>query len=112
MQQTVGERRGTSIVLLAATALGLGIGYVDSRPTWDDTGISAAAILLTAAILAAVRPRAAWWVGTIVGVAVLGWSVATGGGFGAAVALPIALIGAAAGRMVGGSPALHTPGAP
>ena len=38
---------------LAAIALGLLIAWVDSAPTWDDTGITAGMIFLTAAVFGA-----------------------------------------------------------
>ena len=44
---------------LLALAAGLAIGWVDSRPTWDDTGITAGAIVLAAGAIAWWRPRGA-----------------------------------------------------
>ena len=43
---------------LLALALGLGglLTYVDTRPTWDDTGVTAAALLVTAALLGCLVP--------------------------------------------------------
>ena len=68
----------------------------------DDTGVTVGAVFLAAAILAALRPRLAWWVGLLVGAPVLAFNVAVSGGFGAAVALVIGLVGAGLGRLVGG----------
>jgi hypothetical protein len=49
-------------ILLFATAniLGLFFAYVDSRPTWDDTGILACSIVLAAIVLGAIGPRRPW----------------------------------------------------
>jgi len=48
--------------LLPAIAcfLGLLIAYVDSRPTWDDTGITAGSILLVSGLLAMLADRRPW----------------------------------------------------
>jgi len=47
-------------LLPAAAALGLLIAYVDSRPSWDDTGISAGALMIAAGILGLIGPRRPW----------------------------------------------------
>lgn len=91
----------TLVILVAALTAGLAIGYVDSRPTWDDTGITAGCIFLAAAILAAMRPRAAWLVGLAVGTPVLGYSVVLHGNFGSAIAIAIGLAGAGLGYLLG-----------
>jgi hypothetical protein len=48
------------LLLLGALALGLVFALVDSSPGWDDTGVSAAAVLLTAAVFGATRPARPW----------------------------------------------------
>ncbi len=63
--------RSSILVTGAALACGLAIGFVDSRPAWDDTGITAAAIVLTAALLGAIRPSGAWLTGLAVGAPIL-----------------------------------------
>ena len=47
---------------MAATAfaIGLAIGWNDSRPTWDDTGVTAGLLVLAAAVFGVVSP-ARWW---------------------------------------------------
>ncbi len=44
-------------LLVAAIVLGLAIAYVDARPGWDDTGISAGAMTLAAGTLGLMGPR-------------------------------------------------------
>jgi hypothetical protein len=43
--------------ILVALALGLGIALVDTSPGWDDTGISAAALLTTSGVFGSVWPQ-------------------------------------------------------
>lgn len=50
----------TGLLLLGALALGLGIAAVDARPAWDDTGMTAFALLLGAGIFGFLGPRRAW----------------------------------------------------
>lgn len=88
------------IVLLgAALVVGLSITWLDSRPAWDDTGITAGLIVLASAAFGAARPRWAWL-----------WALAIGAwipllgvfnhNYAALLALAIALCGAYAGAFV------------
>ena len=56
----VGFQSEAGTGLLAGTA-GCMIGWVDSRPAWDDTGITAVSLLVVSAVLGFYRPRH-WWV--------------------------------------------------
>jgi hypothetical protein len=47
------------IVSVVALALAVGIAWVDTRPNWDDTGVTAGALLLTAGFAAAAGLP--WW---------------------------------------------------
>ena len=47
-------------LFLAALVLGLAIAWVDSRPHWDDAGITAGSLLLSAAVLGMMGPRRPW----------------------------------------------------
>jgi hypothetical protein len=53
--------RATQELLAGVSALVLGsmIAFMDTRPNWDDTGVTAGALLLSAAIAAALGLR--WW---------------------------------------------------
>jgi hypothetical protein len=46
---------------------GLAIAFVDSRPTWDDTGITAAALVGSAVLATIVAGRRPWLVALLVG---------------------------------------------
>jgi hypothetical protein len=93
--------KGTLIILALALTAGAAIGYVDSRPTWDDTGITAGFIFLASAILARMRPRAAWLVGLAVGTPVLTFNLVLHGNLASAVAVAIGLAGAGVGYLIG-----------
>jgi len=47
-------------VLAAAMAAGAAIAFVDSRPSWDDTGITAGSMLLAAAAFGCLGPQRPW----------------------------------------------------
>ncbi len=48
------------ILLLTAISLGAIITYVDTRPNWDDTGITATTIFFSCSLFGAIRPQRAW----------------------------------------------------
>ncbi len=56
------------LLLIIAALIGISIAYVDSRPTWDDAGITAFALLLSAAIIGFFVQRRPWLYGIAVGV--------------------------------------------
>lgn len=58
-----------SVAWIAALGAGAAIAWVDSRPGWDDTGLTAGALLLSGAFLGLIAPRRSWrW-----GLAIGGW---------------------------------------
>lgn len=56
-----------NILLAVAVAAGLFSAYVDSRPTWDDTGILAAGLLLISGLLTLLGHRKPWLIALAVG---------------------------------------------
>jgi hypothetical protein len=48
------------VLLVMAVALGMAIAYVDSRPNWDDAGITAFSMLLCAGLLGLIGPQRPW----------------------------------------------------
>jgi hypothetical protein len=93
-----GRPTGRTLILVAiATLVGVAISYVDSRPTWDDTGVTAAALSLAAFLIAAVAGRWPWLWALLVG----GWTpvaaIVAGRDPSAALALAFAFLGALAG---------------
>ena len=49
-RQWIGRRDG--LLAVVAGTIGLTLGYLDSRPSWDDTGITVALLLLSSAMAA------------------------------------------------------------
>ncbi len=85
---------GRSLLLLGATAMGLAICWVDSRPGWDDTGISVGCILLVSALLGAVSPKRAWQWGLSIGIWIPLYNLIWTHNYGAFLALVPAFVGA------------------
>ena len=94
-----GTRLGPYAIL--ALAIGLGIGYVDSLPTWDDTGITVGALVISAGLLAILRPRIWWVTGLLIGAPVPLFNFLRTGGWQATAALAFALLAAGIGGLVG-----------
>lgn len=55
------------ILLAIAVLTGLFIAYVDSRPTWDDTGITVGMILLSSGLLTLLGYRKPWLIALAIG---------------------------------------------
>jgi hypothetical protein len=68
----------TRVLFILAVAVGLGIAFIDSRPTWDDTGITVLALLVSGALFGLVQPGRAWLWAIAIGIwiplgAILRW---------------------------------------
>ena len=85
------------VLLGLSVAIGVLVGWVDSRPSWDDAGITAAALLLAAALLGAAGPERPWLWALGLGIWVPLFGIAGAGNFGSLLALPFAFAGAYAG---------------
>jgi hypothetical protein len=88
--------RSFFILLIIALACGAAITWIDSRPTWDDTGITAAMILVATSTLGFLSPSRAW----IFALAVAVWIPAFGlvhGHHSTVIALVVGFVGAYAG---------------
>ena len=89
--------RRDALLAVAAAAIGAVVGYVDSRPTWDDTGITVSLILLTSAMVAGLSGRRPWLWALLIGAWVPLFEISGSGG--PASLLP--LVAAAAGSAIG-----------
>ena len=95
------------IVLLLATITGWAIAWIDSRPNWDDTGISVMMVLLAAALFGYLSPQKPWLTALAVSVWIPLASIAISNNFGALIALIPGFIGAYFGYFVKARSAGH-----
>ena len=84
-------------LLLLATGAGIAIAAIDSRPGWDDSGITAALLATSASVVAAAARRRPWLWAILVGVWTPAVEIPATGQLASAVALVFATIGAFAG---------------
>jgi uncharacterized membrane protein len=90
-----------ALAAVVAVVFGTCIAYVDSRPTWDDAGVTALALVIAAGLISAGRPSRWLPIGAIVGLPVVASNVARFGRWDSVIAVAFALIGAAVGFAVG-----------
>jgi hypothetical protein len=84
-------------LVLVALILGLLLALMDTRPGWNDTGISAFALLAVCAVFGMVSPGRAWlWV-LAVGLWMPLLNIAFYHNYGAILAIAFAFVGAYAG---------------
>ena len=84
-------------LVVLAILCGAAITYIDSRPTWDDTGITAGAVLLTSAVFAFLSPSR-WWVWALtIGFWIPAVGILRANNYASLLALVVALIGAVVG---------------
>jgi hypothetical protein len=89
--------RGLSI---AAVTLGVAIAWVDARPTWDDTGITAGMMLLCATLLGMLGPRRPWLWALLTGIWIPAYAMIRAPGVGK-LAMLLVLIFPLAGAYLG-----------
>jgi hypothetical protein len=102
--QWIGRRDG--LLALVAAAIGLTLGYLDSRPSWDDTGITAGLLLLTSAMVAGLSGRRPWLWALLIGIWIPLLEVWGAAGLASVAALAISTVGAFGAHLlvrVGGS---------
>ena len=80
-----------------ALILGLLITYVDTRPNWDDTGVSAMTIFVSCGLLGVMGPARPWLWALAVGLWIPILGITLKHNFGSLLALLIAFAGAYAG---------------
>lgn len=81
-------------LIVVGIGLGLLIGYVDSRPWWDDTGVSAGLLLIGTAILGALAPQRPWLWALCVGLWVPLFGIYGSSNYASLIALAVAFVGA------------------
>lgn len=76
----VQERLKVDLPALALALLfGAAIAWVDNRPNWDDTGVTAFALLLSGGVMGALAPRRPWLWALAIWIWLPAWSVARAG---------------------------------
>lgn len=88
------------ILLGTAILAGLFLAYIDSRPTWDDTGILVAAILFTSGLIALLGYKRPWLLALAIGAWIPLHGILVGHNPGSIIAIIIAFIGAYLGWVV------------
>lgn len=89
-----------NLLLAAALLAGLFSAYVDSRPTWDDTGILAFGILIISGLITLVGYRRPWVIALAVGIWIPLYWILTTRNYGSILALAFAFVGAYGGWLV------------
>ncbi|MDQ3864006.1 MAG: hypothetical protein M3317_11000 [Actinomycetota bacterium] len=83
-----------------ALVLGLTIAYVDSSPGWDDTGVSAAAVLGASGLFGLLYPARPWLWALAVGVWIPAYGIVREFNYASLLALVFSFAGAYAGAVV------------
>ena len=89
-----------TVLLVVALALGGIITYVDTLPTWDDTGITAAALLVISGVLGFLGPNRPWLWALALGVWIPIVDLVRTQNYWTMVALVMAFVGAYAGMAI------------
>jgi len=85
----------TSVILLVpAIILGVAIAWIDSRPTWDDTGISVLMILVAAAVFGFFTAEKPWLTAVAVSIWIPLFGILSTHNFGSLLALVPGFAGA------------------
>ena len=96
------ENERTNSMQKVFVALGIAAGcfiaYVDTRPNWDDTGITAGLLLLSAGLLTLLGYRRPWLMALAVGIWIPLYYIYRSHDWAMLIVLVIPLIGAYAGR--------------
>jgi len=88
------------ILFILAIVIGVLICWIDAKPNWDDTGISAGLMFLAAAFLGLAMPERAWIWAISVGIWIPALNILLHNNYGSILALVIAFIGAYIGAFV------------
>jgi hypothetical protein len=106
-----GTSRGRVVAgVVAAALLGAGIAWLDSRPTWDDTAITAVALVTVSFVVSFVAGRRPWLTALLIGGPTPLVELGAGGNPAALAALVFAGVGATLGWLVARTRAETEPG--
>ncbi len=88
------------VLLAVALVLGWLVAYVDSRPTWDDTGVTVAALLIISGALGFLGPKRPWLWALALGVWIPLVGIVRTQNYGTMLALVVAFAGAYGGMVI------------
>ncbi|GAC1465482.1 MAG: hypothetical protein NVSMB9_05140 [Isosphaeraceae bacterium] len=88
------DRLMNKVLLVVAVSLGVLFAYVDTRPTWNDTGVMAGAILIACGALGLAEPKRPWLWALAVGLWIPLVEIAQTRSYGSLLALVVAFAGA------------------
>jgi hypothetical protein len=86
--------------LTIGVALGLSIAYIDTRPHWDDAGISVAMILIASFVCGTLSNQKSWLIALSVGIWIPLFNIISTNNYSSFIALAPAFVGAYAGFFV------------
>lgn len=92
--------RFQAFLVVAAIAIGVLIAWIDSRPAWDDTGITAMMVLGSAGVFSFAQPMRPWLWALSVGIWIPVQGIIAQGNVESILALVIAFVGAYAGMTI------------
>ena len=87
-------------LLPLALALGGLITYIDTRPAWDDTGVTAASLLVTAGVLGFLGPSRPWLWALALGIWIPVLGLIEAQNYSTLLALAVAFVGAYGGMAI------------
>jgi hypothetical protein len=90
----------TWLLPAAALAAGVAIAALDSRPTWDDTGVTVGLLVVTASALAFVDRRRPWLWALLVGAPLAIIEVPASGSAAPLAGVVVAAVGAGVGWLL------------
>ncbi len=89
------------ILFVITLAAGILIAFVDSRPTWDNTGITVAALLVAGGVIGLLAGRRPWLFALALGLWLPLWEGITSRNFSILVVLVFPFVGVYAGWALG-----------
>ncbi len=88
------------ISLSLALVLGLAIAWIDSRPNWDDAGITVVMVLSASALCGFISVRKPWLIALAVGIWIPLAGIITTHNYGGIIALIPAFLGSYSGHFI------------
>lgn len=80
-------KKTTIIILTLATIAGLVIAWIDSRPNWDDTGITVFMVFCASTLLGYLSPQKTWLIALAVSIWIPLYGILLSNNFGSLIAL-------------------------